>query len=154
MPNESKNWKASSCRDPGYPGDIEEPGHRNCYTLRTWSSSIPNSIIELHDRDTYPQSRGPYWTVATHAREHFNAVSNIFLVLKHEIKVAVKLLVIRITQILENHCHICMFSPIDPREDQQRHFVRETIVTSKNDLMKFIVSGNFASCRQACHTAK
>ena len=55
-------------------------------------------------RQEYLESKGPYRTVATHAREHFNAVSNVFFVLEREIEVAVELLAIRIIQILENNC--------------------------------------------------
>lgn len=66
-------------------------------------------MIEL--AQGYPESKGPYRTVATHAREHFNAVSNVFFVLEHEIEVAVELLAIRIIQILENNCGTCSVLP-------------------------------------------
>jgi len=66
-------------------------------------------MVELVHR--YPQDEGPYRTVATHAREHFNAISNIFFVLEHEIEVAVELLAIRIIQILENNCRTCSVLP-------------------------------------------
>lgn len=58
-------------------------------------------------RQGYPESKGPYRTIATHARKHFNAISNVFFVLEHEIEVAVELLTIRIIQILENNCRTC-----------------------------------------------
>jgi len=71
-------------------------------------------MVELA-HGSYPQSKGPYRTVATHTREHFNAVSNIFFVLEHEVEVAVELLAIRIIQILENNCRTCSVLPSQER---------------------------------------